>query len=71
MLRKNVDHNAANLNKVRRNPPRFPAFNNEFAGADANTVREVAELLQDLLKALFPKPSQFERPVRSSVDWRA
>ena len=49
------------LDRVRRNTPKFITLNNRFTGAPADSVQRVARLLQDLLKALFPRPSQFER----------
>ena len=50
------------LDSVRRAPPKFTVLNNMFAGATADSVRQVSRLLKDLLEALFPRPSRFERP---------
>ena len=61
MLRPDPLRVAADLNRVRSAPPKFPAFDNEFSGVAADVERLVSLELQELLAALFPLPSQFER----------
>ncbi|KAF0290361.1 Exopolysaccharide phosphotransferase [Amphibalanus amphitrite] len=52
---------AGDLCKAVRDPPRFSAFNNEFSGIDGSSALEVSRELQYILRALFNKPSQFEK----------
>ena len=61
MLRPEPSRAAADLDRVRRAPPRFAAFNDEFNGDRPELARQVASQLKELLEALFPRPSQFER----------
>ncbi|KAF0297341.1 Exopolysaccharide phosphotransferase [Amphibalanus amphitrite] len=63
ILGTDADRAARHLDLVRRDPPRFSAFNNAFSGADEDMARRVSRLLKDLLQALFGRPSQFERSV--------
>ena len=51
---------AAMLDQIRRSTPKFIVLNNKFAGAAADPVRQVSQLMQQLFQALFPRPSQFE-----------
>ena len=61
MLRPDLSRAAEALDRVRRAPPKFAAFNDEFSGVATDVERQVSAQLQNLLEALFPVPSQFER----------
>ena len=60
MLRPDPQRAADDLDRVRRAPPKFAAFNNEFSGGPSDVTGQVSVLLQELLQALFPLPSRFE-----------
>ena len=60
MLRPEPRRAAADLDRVRRAPTKFAAFNNEFSGGPPDVIGQVSAQLQELLQALFPLPSQFE-----------
>ena len=68
MLRPEPRRAAADLDRVRRAPPRFAAFNDEFSGSRPELARQVASQLRELLEALFPRPSQFERRSACGAD---